>query len=414
MASKRQLPRRALLTGGLGLAAAYTVGCGGGGDNKDGDGSAANGTGGPTGRAGTGGPTGRADTGGPTPTPSSSGGVAQATDAADAEDLPPGQTPAPGGRTPRPTRTPQPLNLKARWGRLPVSGPQPPGRRDHSLVTDGKKLYLFGGRDPSPLGDTWVFDPASAQWTEVATAGPDARFGHNAGYNSLRDRIVMFGGQAAGFFNDVWAFQIAPRTWEKIEAGPGPGPPSPRYGAAAAIDSGSHRFLISHGFTNSGRFDDTWALVLGGDVWFDAAVPQGRPLARCLTRGAWDRENDRFLMFGGQSNPTPFLGDFWSYTPGVWTELSGGPPARNLYAMDYDRDRGLVVLIGGAGENGNLNDVWIFDVVSDAWRQMSPSGEAPSARASHDAVYVRERKSIIVFGGFDGSYLNDLWELKIS
>lgn len=316
--------------------------------------------------------------------------------------------------TPAPVPTESPL-ARPRWRALTSSGLQPPPRRDHSLVADGQRLFAFGGRSSGPLGDLWAFDTNEGAWTEVAAPdGPSARFGHNAVYDAARGRMLVFGGQGSGgFFNDVWAFDVASGAWSQLTVG-GSGP-SPRYGAAGALDPAG-RLLISHGFTDAGRFDDTWGYDLGGGSWADAS-PQGeRPLERCLMRSVWDPGAERLLMFGGQSTGIPFLGDLWELTGDGWSELMGEPKPspRNFYAMVFDDEGGRLVLFGGSRRDGPANDLWLFDSASNAWSEEPPEGEVPSARFGQDAVWLPDRRTLIVFGGRDGSQeLNDLWELSL-
>ena len=365
----RRLSRRALLrgaaAGGAGLLAAYVVGCG---ESDDGQ-----------------------------PTPAATRLTAPTPDEASA-----------------PTATARPPAASMGWSRLAPSGVRPPPRRDHSLVSDGRQLFLFGGRASEPLGDLWSFEASVGAWTELTAAdGPPARFGHNAVFDGERGRMVVFGGQSRGFFNDVWAFDVAGGEWSQLSTGESG--PSPRYGAAGALDPAG-RFLVSHGFTDAGRFDDTWGYGLSGEAWTDAS-PQGqRPLERCLTRAVWDSDAGRLLMFGGQSTGVPFLGDLWQLTPDGWSELTAKPKPspRNFYAMAFDDAGGRLLLFGGSTESGPVNDLWLFDSASDSWSQLSPEGEAPSARFGQDAVWMPSSGSLLVFGGRDGSQdLNDLWQLAL-
>ena len=368
--SRRRLSRRALLrsamAGGAGLLAAYAVGC-----NND---------------------SGRQPTPPPTRLPAPT----------------PGVTPAPV-----PTET-APVGL--RWRALSPSGPSPSPRRDHSLVADGQRLFLYGGRGNEPLGDLWSFDTNEGTWAEIETDGaPPARFGHNAVIDVARGRMVVFGGQAgSAFFNDSWAFDLSSGRWSELQ--PGESVPSPRYGAAGAFDPRG-RFLISHGFTDAGRFDDTWGFGLDAESWTDDS-PQGqRPVERCLVRAVWDSNPGRLLMFGGQTTDTPFLGDLWELVQDGWRELVAEPrpSPRNFYAMAFDGEGGRLVLFGGSTQDGPVNDVWFFDSASDSWSQESTEGEAPSPRFGHDAVWMEGSRSLLVFGGRDGSKdLSDLWELSPS
>lgn len=330
---------------------------------------------------------------------------------------------ADGDQEPSATATPVPGEPTAttppdawRWRQLAPSGALPPPRHDHSLVTDGQRLYLFGGRNPQPLDDLWEFDIDQSQWNNKlqANQGPPARFGHNAIWDPTQNRVVIFGGQAGGeFFNDVWEFDPAASQWTQVVAGASA--PASRYGAAAAFDGAGH-FIVTHGFTTEGRFDDTWQLDLAGSAWTDMSPTEGdRPVERCLMRGVWDSLKQRFLMFGGQTTDTPFLGDLWAWsaTRG-WAALARtpAPSPRNFYAMVFDGERAQAILVGGRTEEGATNDVWTFHAGDENWTQAAPEGEAPSARYGHDAALVSPG-SILLFGGTDNNAeFNDLWELS--
>jgi N-acetylneuraminic acid mutarotase len=291
----------------------------------------------------------------------------------------------------------------------------PPPRHDHSLATDGTRLYLFGGRDTGPMGDFWVYDLPSGRWTEVKAPGPPARFGHNGLFDAPGQRLIVFGGQAGGFFNDIWAYIATAGRWSEL--GAVEPLPATRYGAAATIDSGE-RLIVSHGFTDTGRFDDSWRFALTGSAWADVSPPDGtRPIKRCLTRAVWDHTSSRFLMFGGQTDGTPYLGDLWSLTDTSWTEITAEPKpsARNLYSMVWDDELSRALVFGGRTEGGQVNDVWEFSAPENTWEQLSTQGEPPTARNGHDSVWIPGRRSMLVFGGQDAEGdRNDLWELTFS
>lgn len=318
----------------------------------------------------------------------------------------------------QPGSTPEeatPTPAVSRWRLLSAAGALPAIRRDHSLVTDGERLYVFGGRGPGPFADLWIYDIAANAWAQSgAPGGPASRFGHNAVWDPAASRMLVFGGQAGEtFFNDLWAFDPATSQWAELPAGGSV--PAARYGAAAALDAASGRLLVSHGFTISGRFDDTWQYDLGSQSWTDISPLGGRPVERCLVRAVWDPFQQRLFIFGGQTTATPFLGDLWSFTDERWRELTRTPsPApRNLYAMVLDEDAFRVLIFGGNTGEGPMNDLWAYDAGSEHWDRLRPDGGGPSARFSHDAVWIAATSSLFVFGGNDGSGdLNDLWELS--
>jgi hypothetical protein len=284
------------------------------------------------------------------------------------------------------------------------------------MVTDGTSIFLFGGRGASgELNDLWAYDLASGVWTEITSPNPPgARFGHNTVYSEVDSRMIIFGGQAGSqFFGDTWAFTPGVDSWAEFEI-PGDSPAG-RYGAATAYDP-SGRLIVSHGFTSSGRFDDTWALALATNNWTELARRDERPLERCLIRGVWDSGASRFLIFGGQSNEAPFLGDLWAFDGASWSEIDAGdgPAPRNLYSMAYDIGSTRAILFGGATPDGATNDLWFLDTVEDEWSRQSPVGDTPPTRSGHDSVWLSGSRSLFVFGGRgEAGDLDDMWRLFV-
>lgn len=309
------------------------------------------------------------------------------------------------------------------WRAISAQGASPVPRYDASLTydPDRRQLIVFGGRDQAgkALDDTWLFDLGRSEWREAKAKGPDARFGHAAAYDPSGKRVVIFGGQAAGFFNDVWAFDPASDAWTRLAAQGDA--PQPRYGLPGVVDKRS-RLIISHGFTDKGRFDDTWALDLASGVWTNITPREGPiPLKRCLHEMVYDPAADRVLLFGGCSSgfgPCP-QGDLWSLdlAASQWTQLQpagDAPAARSNPALVFDPASGQAFLFGGLGrQNAPLNDLWGLDVASGQWAALSPEGPAPGARRSHDAD-ADGLGHLYVFGGIgsDGASA-ELWELTL-
>jgi hypothetical protein len=306
------------------------------------------------------------------------------------------------------------------WTRISPAGAQPPPRYDHTLVTDGAKLYLFGGRSPEPFADLWSYDVAAAAWTQLAPArGPIARFGHNAAWDAPHSRMIVFGGQNGDdFYNDISEFDPASGAWNDPLAGADPvSLPAPRYGAAACLDDAGH-LLVTHGFTATGRFDDTWQYDLASPGWTNITPNDTLPVKRCLIDAVWDMRKQRLLIYGGQSNEAPYMDDLWGFSP----EFSGWqrierlprPSPRNMYALVYDTTRSAATLIGGRTEDGQASDAWVFNADGETWTEADPQGGPLPARYGHDACIARDG-SIYLFGGTDGSTTyNDLWRLEIT
>ena len=92
-----------------------------------------------------------------------------------------------------------------------------------------------------------------------------------------------------------------------------------------------------------------------------------------------------------------------------WKKLSTAttPPARSYCAMAYDPVSKKIVLFGGLGKTGNLNDTWVFDGTN--WTQVR-TAVAPTVRNGATMAFDRSTKQLVMFGGFDArKYLQDTW-----
>lgn len=304
------------------------------------------------------------------------------------------------------------------WARVPFTA-GPGARRDHSLTlnTDDGRIYLFGGRaNGAADNQLWAFDPTSAAWTQIQTAGalPEARFAHNAFYDGANKRLIIALGQGNGgaFFNDVWAY--AAGGWARLDAA-SPEHPEIRYGSGGAHDVAGRRIVISHGFTDHGRFDDTWEFALTSGTWTKIATTGPAPIKRCLTRCLWLPAPGSMLLFGGQTDTNPFLGDFWTLdvANGTWTEDKPAtlPDARNLYGASLGADGRRWYIVGGNTAAGPNGETWAYDIATGAWSRVDAAGEAPPARYSTDAAYAGGK--LYIFGGNDGkAEIDDMWALS--
>ncbi len=105
-----------------------------------------------------------------------------------------------------------------------------------------------------------------------------------------------------------------------------------------------------------------------------------------------------------------------------WTQLTttGGPPAiRDAQTAFYDPTNNLVTIFGGY--NGSyMNDVWVLVNANglggaNFWTQLEPTGTLPIARRLHTAVYDTTNNRMTIFAGaIDSSpyYMNDVWVLS--
>lgn len=196
-----------------------------------------------------------------------------------------------------------------------------------------------------------------------------------------------------------------------------------RFGQSAVYDPGRDRLLVYGG--NDG-FDlllgDCWALTLSGSPDWTPVQPTGEvPRPRAFHSAIYDAYRDRMIVIGGTGDGG-LLDEVWSLAlsgPPTWTRLSPtgtGPGARSFASAVYDARLDRIVLFGGLDEAGPTHDVWSLTLGPvPAWVPIAVSGPAPAERYLQSAIYDIRRDRIVVFGGCDFRRdQNDVWTLTIA
>jgi hypothetical protein len=281
------------------------------------------------------------------------------------------------------------------------------------VAADGA-AYLFGGRDGGTVfDDLWRYDIAAGAWSELEPEdpAPEARFGHTGSWVEGVGLVVWSGQAGSDFFADLWVYDPAANTWREL---PAEGDvPAARYGSCAALGPDG-RLWISHGFTDTGRFSDTRAYDFTVGAWEDVTPGGDVPIERCLHDCLWSADG-RLVLYAGQTNGVPSLGDLWALDPeGAWTERPEPEPApRQLYALAGVEDAAWV--FGGTALDGQqLDDLWRLDLRADEFTPVESEGDGPSGRSGATMVAHPDGGRLLLFGGRtrDGA-LADLWELTL-
>ncbi len=98
------------------------------------------------------------------------------------------------------------------------------------------------------------------------------------------------------------------------------------------------------------------------------------------------------------------LGSIWAqFTP------TGGPPAaRSDSSAVWDSTNQKMYIFGGY-TGSYQNDLWSYTPTTNTWVQLTPTGGPPAARMYHSAVWDSTNQKMYIFGGSTGSVQNDLW-----
>lgn len=193
-----------------------------------------------------------------------------------------------------------------------------------------------------------------------------------------------------------------------------PIPPARRHGGMA-FDRLNNKVLLFGG--NDGvtpRLDDSWHYTPGTTSWHQLS-PAAKPSAR-YGHACCDTV-DGVHVFGG--NAATLQQDLWKYATSNWVlQPSAGdtPPVREFAAMAWCPS-GLpddpILLMWGGDTGGDFDKlIWVYSPSASEWFSFE-SYANPAPRCKHSLYYDPERDRVILFGGLSletGVPLNDLWE----
>lgn len=275
------------------------------------------------------------------------------------------------------------------------------------------RCVLLGGVNPfaNNQDEVWTYDGSSFRSEVGDGARPfatnDAMLAHDGATGS-----ILFGGRDANNVPMGTTFRFDGSTWQDLTAAGGPPPRS----AAAMTRLDSQQVLLFGGLDSNGTaLGDAW--IYSSAFSWNRLLATRWPPARLNHALASDRnDNYRAYLFGGQDSNGVKLNDLWrleAATLGMrWSPLttSTRPSARDIHAMAFDDQRRRLVLFGGRdASNTFLNDTWEFDPLTTSWTQLQPA-RSPGARVNAAMVFDAGRNRIVLIGGYDGSYLNEIWE----
>lgn len=285
-------------------------------------------------------------------------------------------------------------------------------------------MILQGGLvGTATLTETWSLDIASMTWNQLPDEpNSSGRFWHAAAYDESRDHFVMLGGRdGARVPNQTLAvLDLGVPSWIPSPAAVSDAAgPEGRIGAVMCNDAANNRVVLFGGQTLSGMVNDLWVLDRNAPgPWTRLSVAGSSPAPRAFAAASYDAANQRMIVFGGQGG-SGRLDDVWtldlSGSP-AWTQWSsaGGPAARSLSAAAYNPGTNRLQVFGGQAAT-QLNDFWEYDFGTSSWSQPATSGTPPAARIGHGAVYDSVNNRFVVFCGTVGNVeVRDVWALDLS
>ncbi|MBI4965355.1 MAG: hypothetical protein HY913_18910 [Desulfomonile tiedjei] len=204
----------------------------------------------------------------------------------------------------------------------------------------------------------------------------------------------------------------------------------PVYGHSAVYEPNVHAMLVFGGLVGGEPSDDLRIYDIATDTWeivWPCWPPSEGPPPRAYHSAVYDRMNRTMWVFGGYDGSST-LNDLWKYdvATNTWEAVSpSGTVAapRQRHSAIFDPVGRCMYVFGGmAGDDSLFHDLWKYDVENNEGTLLSSGGPWPEARFGHTAVYDSDRRTMLVFGGHlydpmfvlgDEAVVADLWKYDI-
>ncbi|MGE0712187.1 MAG: kelch repeat-containing protein [Planctomycetota bacterium] len=313
-----------------------------------------------------------------------------------------------------------------RWTSLDGPGPRPRARQGAVLVPLGDgRLVLFGGgptEDRGAEGDTWVLDRAGRWERRSPLVSPSPRRDAGAVFDPARGAVLLFGGE-------VWngkGWTPSQELWEyrpddlppELE----PAPPTPKPEPAAEVEALADLAAVREESPGPERLRaaEAWERAHPGVAearplldearpWRRAAEGEGPGARAGATPLVWHPELRGLLAFGGEANDGALRADLWLWKDGRWLSLDApgaeAPAPRRDAAACWDPKQRRLVLWGGRGAAGDLDDLWSWD--GARWSRAATPPGGPSARGGHALVWDAAGARFVLIGGTQESKVPD-------
>ena len=207
-------------------------------------------------------------------------------------------------------------------------------------------MLIFGGQDGSTYyNDVWEFDPATKSWNDPlahvdqpASALPAARYGAAACLDDSGHLLISHGISNTAQYDDTWQFDLALSQWTDLSPAPGDKRPAKRGLLHGAWDIVKRRLLVFDGQSAGTPFlDDLWGW--SPEIAWQQIARNPHPSPRNLYALVYDAKGARVLVFGGKTQDGPHQTICGSTTSTERTGQAGRRPGGGAPSWGANRRR---------------------------------------------------------------------------
>lgn len=335
--------------------------------------------------------------------------------------------------TPPASATGQPNTGVGNWTKtatMPVDPFTPNGARSqHTAVwasynsgADNRMIIWGGNAQNLVLKTGGIYDPVGNSWTTIdanLADSPTERDRHTAVWADTLNPPVMivWGGATIGGAPLASGGRYEPSTndWTPTKTANGP---AARFDHTAVWIGNRHEMLIwggqignGNGVGSGARYDASDDIDASDDKWAPIGIDANTPTARYAHSAVWTQglTTPVMIVWGGQNNGVLFNdGALYNPATNTWIgKVSTGnncPSARARHTAIWATSIARMIVWGGDGADGPLNDGGVYDPITNTWEKITTSN-APLARFGHTAVWIDSYREMIVFGGFYDDFL---------
>jgi len=281
----------------------------------------------------------------------------------------------------------------------------PPYRGNNTSFWTGTEMLVWGIAENTATGKICtgaLYDPGTDDWQEISVDDNISSYRSNYAAVWTGEEMIVWGGIYGECISTGARYNPDTDSW--LATSTGGGCPTERIDLTSVwtgtemIIWGGWDILNFSGHNDGSRYDlatDTWTAIP-----LDADTPSPRSRHSAVWTGeemiVWGGVGELYYETGGRYNP---ISDDW-----IATSIDAGCPQARMYHTAVWTGTKMVIWGGYHYQYDNeyltiLNDGGIYDPSVDSWAPTATSGNCPTARYAHTAVWTGNE--MIVWGGLD-------------